>query len=178
MNTIKKLRLFLFTIMSMVGMNVFGQNIILSTKELEVNADEQNKTFVVKSDVDWNVTIEYPDGQPLGWLSISENGIGIASSERVTVTLHCTKNNSTTEREAIVKVSGEGVTEILKFTQWGQDTYLNVNTTSLFFNPTGSTQKIAVTSTRRALSFSLVSSMNFPLTGTSMTGSVNRLAGG
>ena len=121
MNTItKKIRLFLFAITTMVGMSAFGQEIVLdsSTGKLTANSGEQDKSFrVLSSDVNWSVTIEYPTGEPTGWLSVKENGTGVASSDPVTVTLHLEKNSTTTQRKAIVKVAGEGASESLEVTQ-------------------------------------------------------------
>ena len=150
MGTINKLRLLLFSIMTMMGMSASGyslhpievyqeDNVYLAVDRtsLHYNPDGGSRTVNVTSNIDWDV--EVVGGGD--WLSVSPlSGKGDGS-----FTVSTKENANPSPREATITVSGSGLTQTITVYQEGSG-FLIVNCTSLFINPSGGSMTVNVAS--------------------------------
>ena len=150
MNAINKLRLLLFSVMTMMGMSVSSYSLQLTEDHQEDNVylavDRTNlrynpaggsMTVNVTSNIDWDV--EVVGGGD--WLSVSPlEGKGDGS-----FTVSTKENANPCPREATITVSGSGLTQTIKVRQEGNG-YLTVDRTNLRYNPAGGSMTVNVTS--------------------------------
>ena len=102
------------------------------------NPDGSTQKVTVWSNVDWTVATEGGSG----WLTVTPSN-GSKDGELAVTAI---KNNGSAKREATITITASGLADqVIKVTQEGSG-YLSVNNTSLLYNPSGSTQKITVTS--------------------------------
>lgn len=164
MSTINKLKLWLLTIMMVVGASVWGHTnvvsterlsseeqdvglevieandasyLIVSTTNLNFSAVGGTRMFSIASNVDWTIEVEGGDG----WLTVSPM-IGNGDSD-VSVTSQAYSNIP--PREATITLSGDGLFRTINVYQYGEG-YLITSITSLLFNPSGYAQKFYITS--------------------------------
>lgn len=150
MNTINKLRLLLFSVMTMMGMSANSyslhpteahqeDNVYLTVDctSFSINPAGGSMTVNVASNINWDV--EVVGGGD--WLSVSPfRGEGDGS-----LTVSTKENANPSPREATITVSGSGLTQTILVYQEGNG-YLIVDRTNLSFNPSGGSMTVNVAS--------------------------------
>ena len=114
----------------------------VSTTSLRYNPEAGTQKFSVRSNVNWNITIDGGNG----WLEVTPMSKTVTGNDVTEITVATTDNTGNPNpREATITITGGSLTQTVKVYQNGNG-YLTVSTTNMRYNPEAGTQKFNVSS--------------------------------